>query len=128
MASKVTLKSDLGKIAREAQPLAAIVVEKTARDIEGGAQIRTPPKVDTGALMGAWASREVGDLEWEAYNPMDYAEAVEHGSTHPPVATRGKDGGDVTREYTIPAHPMIVPAAEEAKPGFIAAMRQVFER
>lgn len=128
--SRVTLKSDLGRIAREMEPKAAIVVAKVAIDIEGGATIRTPPKVDTGDLMGSWKASPEGDLEWVVGSGVEYAPHVEYGTVHPPRAITGGrngDGGDVSEEYTIAAHPMLIPAAEEQREPFTMAMRQVLK-
>jgi hypothetical protein len=104
----VSYKSNLPAIVAQANALAAVIVEKTATDIAAGAKERTPPRVDTSAMLNGWEAKEVGDLEWEARNPVEYTIYNELGTRH------------------MAAHPMLIPAAEEARPGFEAAMGQVF--
>lgn len=101
--------SDIPSILAQARARAELVVEKTTLDIVAGSRARTPPRVDTGTMINGWAARPHGDLEWEAYNPVEYSKFNEHGTRH------------------MAPHPMIVPAAEAARPGFEQAMGQVFQ-
>lgn len=94
---------------RRAEQLAGMVVAKTAADIEAGAKARTPPRIDTGAMLNGWQARQVGDLEWEVVNGVEYSKFNEYGTRH------------------MAPHPMIIPSAEEARPGFEAAVGQVFQ-
>lgn len=104
-----SLRSNLGEKARAAPGRAALVVEKTALDIMAGAQQRTV-RVDTGAMKGGWRVVD-GDDEHtkEVVNSVEYSKFHEYGTRH------------------MSAQPMCVPAAEEAHPGFEAAIAQVFK-
>lgn len=86
-----------------------LVVAKTAADIAAGGKARTPPRVDTGAMLNAWDAQPTGDLEWEARNGVEYAIYNEYGTRH------------------MAPHPMAIPAAEEAREPFERAMSRVFE-
>lgn len=128
----VSYSGGLADKMRRGEALARLVVEKTATDIAAGAAEKTPPKVDTGALQNSWAPRPVGDHEWEVINPIEYAKFVEYGSHHPARTYKSVNTGILTihlrsRAYTIPPHPMLHPSAEEARPGFEAAIAQAFQ-
>lgn len=102
------LTSNLGKIVAEAEGKAALVVAKVAHDIAAGAKERTPPRVDLGTMLNGWAARQLGPHEWEAFNPVEHSKYNEFGTRH------------------MAAHPMIVPSAEAARPGFMQAVRGIY--
>jgi HK97 gp10 family phage protein len=101
------LTSSLGAIARDMEPKAQMVVDKTALDIEAGAKARS--RVDTSAMKNAWHTVAVGALESEVRNGMDYVIFNEYGTRH------------------MSPQPMATPAAEEAREGFVQAMRSIVQ-
>lgn len=123
----MSYESHFGEILARAQAKADLVVAKTSTDIAAGAKAKTPPKVDTGALMSSWHAEPTGELEAEVSSGVEYAKYVEYGTHHPPRASASSDGGlDVTAEYTIGPHPMLVPSAEEAREPFEQAMSRIY--
>jgi uncharacterized protein YfaP (DUF2135 family) len=103
-----SLKSDLGEKARRWPALAALIVNKTALDIMAGAQARS--RVDTGAMKNGWRVVD-GDDEYskQVVNSVEYSKYHEYGTRH------------------MSAQPMAVPAAEEARPSFEAAVGKALE-
>lgn len=101
------LRSNLGEKARRAPGIAAAIVEKTALDILAGAMARS--RVDTSAMKNAWRIVDGPDpFSKEVVNSVEHSKYNEYGTVH------------------MTAQPMATPAAEEARPGFEAAMKQVF--
>lgn len=98
-------KNDLLHLANGLGDKASQVVRKTGLDIQGGAVVRS--RRDTGAMANAWAMEMEDAQTAVVYNPQAYAPANEYGTAH------------------MSAQPMATPAAEEAMPGFVEAMRQV---
>lgn len=122
----VTVESHLGEIAEKAHDKAAVIVEKTGTDIEAGAKFRIEENgsVDTGNMLNSTIWTPVDELEGEVIVGADYGVFVENGTVHPSRTTRA---GNQTRAYTIPARPFLVPAAEEARPGFELAVSRIFD-
>lgn len=102
----VVIKSRLGLIAEEAIPKASAAVRATAMAVETTAKQRS--RVDTGAMRGAWATEVQGALSARVANGQEYAIYNEYGTSK------------------MSAQPMARPAAHQAEPAFIAAMKQVF--
>lgn len=130
MPTKVIVSSRLGEIAQHAAAMAPVVVEKTGLDIEAGAKERIVANgsVDTGNMLNSVAWTPTDDLSGEVIVGAEYGIYVEHGSHHPPRTRLDAEGGlDVTSEYTIPARPFLAPAAEDARPGFEAAVAHLFQ-
>lgn len=104
------LHSRIPQIIAAAPGRAEAIVEKTARDIQGGAEIRA--RVDTGQMKSGFdvvdASPGGGDPGRAVINPVEHTVHNEFGTSK------------------MGAQPMLVPAAEEAQPGFVAAMKQVY--
>lgn len=121
----VKVTSNLGRIASDAMRKAPLIVAKTSADIEAGAKMRAP--VDTGLLRASIQDTPISPMEREVVVGAEYAPHVECGTHHPPRAIRTRDGMDVTEEYSIPARPFLIPAAEAARPGFERATRKLFE-
>jgi HK97 gp10 family phage protein len=107
VATSARLVSDLGRIAREAEAKAALIVDKTAHDIEAGAKAVAP--VDTGHLRASIKAESHGPLEAEVRVGAEYGIYVEQGTRH------------------MAPQPYLHPAAEAAREGFEQATRQVFE-
>lgn len=106
------LDRDLVKGAAKVEKNAAVVVKKTAHDIEATGKIFAP--VDTGNLEGS-ISTEVDGLTAEIGPTADYGGYVEDG-TH-------NDDGSVRME----AQPYMGPAADTHEPTFGTAMAKVGE-
>ena len=85
------------------------VVAKTAHDIAGQAKVNTPPRVDTGAMMNGYRAEPIegAGTYYRVYNTQHYHIYNELGT------------------YKLAAHPMLVPAAEQFRPSFLAAMSQL---
>lgn len=82
------------------------ITGKTSHDIAGGASERTT-RVQTGAMKNGYVAEQTGAASWIVYNTQSYQIFQELGTVH------------------ITASPMLIPAAEAARPGFIAAMEQL---
>ena len=102
--SGVTLISRIPLISAEMERKASAVVSKTVADIKANAQGRVP--VDTGALKNSISSRAEA-LSGEVFTGMEYAEYVEYGTSR------------------MAGRPYMIPAAEQARAGFIAAMKRI---
>jgi HK97 gp10 family phage protein len=89
------------------QMLAAVsgVVRGTALDVEARAKDKAP--VDTGALRASIKTETVNPLLAEVGTNIEYAAINEYGGAH------------------HPAQPYMTPAAEEARPTFIADMKAI---
>ena len=102
----VVIKSRLGEIAAEAIPKASAVVQKTAHEVQAGAQLRA--RVDTGNMKGAIEAQPTGTLSARVTAGAEYTVYNEYGT------------------HKMAAQPMLRPAAHEQEASFYAAMRQVF--
>lgn len=101
----VVFTSRLPQIAAAMVPKAAAVVAKTAADVEGAAKAFAP--VDTGYLRSSIQAQSTGQLSAVINAGADYAVFQEYG-------TRYQTGT-----------PFMVPAAEQVRPAWIAAMGQI---
>ena len=97
----------LPEITAALRPKASQIVRKTALDIEAGAKERS--RVDTGNMKNSWQTEMGDDLTAVVYNNVEYVIYHEYGTVR------------------MSAQPMATPAAEEARPGFVAAMKELFE-
>lgn len=103
-----TLKSSLGRIAREAEAKAAAVIERTALRVEAGAKARS--RVDTGFMRGEWQVADGDDeLEKRVVDAAEHTVYNEYGTRY------------------MSAQPMAAPAAEDARPGFERGIREIFD-
>ena len=84
------------------------IVRKTALDVEGQAKIFVP--VDTGALKNSIDVQMEGDLTAVIAPHTEYAAFIEFGTSK------------------MAAQPYMTPAAEEARPAYIAALTQLEAR
>ena len=86
------------------------VVRKIALDVAAGAKVRTPPRVDTGGMMGGFmaeAEEDGDELRYVVWNTQEYHIYQELGTRH------------------MSAHPMLIPAADENREPFKRAMQKV---
>jgi hypothetical protein len=86
---------------------ASQAVRKTVEDIQADAAERS--RVDLGNMKAGWQMEMQDDLNGDVYNEVEYVEHHEYGTVH------------------MSAQPMATPAAEAARPGFIAAMESLLE-
>lgn len=97
MADKATLKSNLGKIAHNAELKARQLVERTAFAVTGKTKenIVEMAAVDTGALLNSYEPQKREPLLWAVGSPQEYAPAVEYGtnkmSPRPALTQAGND-------------------------------------
>lgn len=94
-----------GKVADALEAKAALVVAKTAHDLEANAKAQAP--VDTGNLRNSIQSRPMGPLAWEVAVGAEYGLYVEMGTRH------------------APAQPYFLPAVERVSGPFQAALGQL---
>lgn len=106
MAGRVVLRSRLGEIARGAEKKTAVVVAKTAADVETGCKERS--RVDTGQMRDGWETVSHGPLAAEVINAVGHVVFNEYGTED------------------MEAQPMAVPAAEAARAGYYAAMAAIY--
>lgn len=99
--------SRVPQITANAERKAALAVAKTALDVETGAKERS--RVDTGQMREGWETVEHGPHEREVVNPVEHTIHNEFGTVN------------------SPAQPMATPAAEAARPGFEAALREAYQ-
>lgn len=130
---KVTAKvvfDHIPQITAAMRPRASLAVQKTLLDIERMAkesmqgpksgrlyeradkphQASAPgeaPAIDLGLLVGSIQTRMEGDISGMVFTNIDYAQSLEFGSIR------------------MAARPFFTPAAVEAWPGFVAAMKEV---
>lgn len=136
MSIKVKVVSNkLPKLAAELRPRASKIVRKTAFDIAGGAEARA--RVDTGAMKSGFYVVTNGDSTYDeaaaevrAVNPeAEVLPSVERPETlHALIAAAAAH--TIHNELgtaSMPAQPMMVPAAEDAQPGFERAMAKLLE-
>lgn len=97
-----TWNSRLGQVAATAPQAMQLVVEKTARDIEAGAKVRS--RVDTGAMQSGLQAQREDAYTWLVVGLVWYTIFHEYGTAH------------------MSARPMLTPSAEEARPMFLAAL------
>lgn len=81
-------------------------VEKAVMDIEAGAKARS--RVDTGQMRNGWQGEMTGETEGRVSNSVEHAIYNEFGTV------------------SMPAQPMMHPAAEEARGPLEEALRQAF--
>lgn len=98
----VFFSSRIPQIIAGLEPKASAAVRKTVFDIEAGAKSRA--RVDTGAMRAGIGVEMSGPLSGEVIGHADYTIYNELGTSK------------------MAAQPMLTPAAEEARPGFMAAM------
>lgn len=101
--ARSVLISRLPAVAAQLGQRASDAVEKAGRDIEAGAKARA--RVDTGYMKGA--------IDWTPEDP--YRGEVVAGADYTIYNEFGTS--------SMPAQPMLVPATEDARPGFEAAIR-----
>jgi hypothetical protein len=106
MAEIPILTSRIPEILAEAEAKTAIVVQKTAHDIEAGCKVRS--RVDTGEMRNAWAVETLGAEEALVYNPVEHSIFNEFGTVN------------------MSAQPMLTPSVEEAREPFYEAMAGVY--
>ncbi len=103
----ITLKDDrLRKLPANLRKAGADLVKRTALAIEGQAKVLCP--VDTGALRASISVTETGEMSAEVGPHMEYGLWVEVGTTR------------------MAAQPYLTPAAEGARPGWEAGLRELF--
>lgn len=98
-----------GTIAAELEGLASKIVRGTSQDIAKEAEANTPPRVDTGHMMGGWWVDPKTPLSCEISNHQDYAIYNELGTSH------------------MAPHPMLTPAAEHNRQPFMDRMARIFK-
>lgn len=86
---------------------ASQAVRKTAFDVEAGAKARS--RVDTGNMKNGWQTEIEDDLNAWVYNDVEYVVHHEFGT------------------HKMSAQPMAIPAAEEVRPSFNAAMKELLD-
>lgn len=106
MANPVKLISRIPAIVAEAEAKAALVCEKTARDIQAGCVERS--RVDTGQMQEGWEVEEISATNFLVYNSVEHVIHNEYGTE------------------SMPAQPMLTPSVEAAEPEFHAAMGLVY--
>lgn len=99
------LSNKLPTIAANLIPGARAIVQKTGADVEAGCKARS--RVDTGAMRAGWSFRMTGDVSGEVSNAVAHTVHNEYGTA------------------TMSAQPMAHPAADAARPGFEAAIKQL---
>lgn len=128
------LVSRLGEIARTSIEKGEQAVAKAALDVEASAKLHVVQNrtVDTGNMLGSIQAEPTGVLEAEVTAGVDYAHFVEFGTVHPARTYRVEGEGalqiqHVSKAYTIPARPFMTPAAEEVRPSFERAIRDIYD-
>lgn len=106
--------NNLPKIAARLPEAVSEIVRKTAKDVEAGAKVVVP--VDTGTLKRSIKTDMVSRTQAIVSANTDYAVYVEYG--HEKRNHKGR----------VEERPFMRPAAEKAKPGFLAALRRLEER
>lgn len=113
------------EIAQQLHSQAGQVVRKTAFVIEGGAKTRAP--VDTGFLKNSiYASTSEGS-DYGGASGGKMLEEVKPANDQEAIIGVGAEYGEYVENGTVhmAAQPYLTPAAEAARPGFIAAMKQI---
>lgn len=95
----------LPRLRGEMRDAAARAVARAAHDVEAAAKQRAP--VDTGALRNSIQTWFDGDLRAFIAPHVEYAIYVEYGTRR------------------MAARPYMAPAAEQVRPAFIAAMKEI---
>lgn len=99
------LTSRIPEIEGSMAHIAGLIVEKTARDVERGAKVRS--RVDTGQMKSGWRSHGTG-AHWTVENSVRHTVFNEFGTRH------------------MTSQPMLIPAVEAARSNFHKAIRSVF--
>lgn len=97
----VVVGSELGKIAAGMESKAALILAKTATDIEAHAKARAP--VDTGNLRSSIQAVRRSSQAWTVYVGAEYADYVEYGTAHSPA-----------QPYWNPALNLVLPEFKKA--------------
>jgi HK97 gp10 family phage protein len=105
VALTLTLKNDLPKIIVGMEEKAALIVAKTAHDLEAHAKLRAP--VDTGFLRSSIRAVRISPTHWQVIVGAEYGVYVEYGTRH------------------MGAQPYLRPAADAVRDPFIQAMKKV---
>lgn len=111
MAKNITIEikfDHFADIAKKAHDAVSDIVRKTALDVEGQAKMFVP--VDTGVLKNSIDVQMEGDMTAVVAPHTEYAAYVEFGTSR------------------MAAQPYMTPAAEEARPAYIAALTQLEAR
>lgn len=90
---------------RQFRARAAVLVEKTAFDVQAGAQ--SLARVDTGFMRASIVAEKVTDLHWTVTGYADYTIYNEFGTRF------------------MSAQPMFRPTVERVMPSYYAAVRQL---
>lgn len=101
------LFNDLPKLPGRVRAEASTRVRATALAVETDAKQRAP--VDTGALRASIHTEQVGELTARVGPSVDYGAPVEFGTSRQA------------------AQPYLTPAAEAARPRFVAAMKTLLD-
>lgn len=99
--------SRIPQIIQGSHAKAAIAVHKTGLAVEAGAKERA--RVDTGAMRNAIGWQPEDDLSGAVVAGVEYTIYNEYGTR------------------SMSAQPMLVPAAEDARPGFLAALAAIWQ-
>jgi hypothetical protein len=98
------LSNRLPSLAGLAKASVRAAVQKAVFDVEAGCKVRS--RFEFGTMRNGWQGRMVSDTEGEVANGVEYAIHHEYGTAH------------------MSAQPMAHPAADAARPGFEAAIKQ----
>ncbi len=106
MAGTVTVhvRSRIPQLTAAANALAAAATAKAAHDMVAIAQ--TKARVDTGNMKNSINAQGEG-TKWAVHSPAEYSVFNEYGTSK------------------MGAQPFMTPAAEQVKPGYIAALKQL---
>ncbi len=81
-------------------------------------------------MKRGWATEILSDHAARVSNPVAHTVFNEKGTFHPARVTTRQVGPltvfHVSRPYRISAQPMLTPAVADARPKFLAAMRQAY--
>ena len=100
----VTVKSHARKVTVETAAKMSLATRKAAFDIEG--QAKTRAAVDTGNMKNSIQASGDG-LAWRVDSPAEYSIYVEFGTSR------------------AGAQPFMVPAVEQVRPSFLAALKSL---
>jgi HK97 gp10 family phage protein len=92
------------RLAGVTRATAEAVLDRSCARIAAAAKQKTPPRVDTGAMMNGYVVERTGAQTRAVSNRMPYHLFQELGTS------------------TIAPHPMLVPAAEEERPRYASEL------
>lgn len=98
------LRNDFPSLPGRTQRAVLHEVDASAERVRNAASDKTPPRVQTGAMMRGYRVERTGLLERAVYNIQPYHIYQELGTA------------------TVPPHPMLYPAAQEEWPRYQAAL------